>query len=317
MKNIIKIWIACSLITLLFTACSNDKSPAPGTSDSIRVVTTLYPLYEFTKQVGGDTVSVSSVIPFGVDPHGFEPNPRNVEEIINADLIVMNGAGMEPWLDRLLENTVPDSVRVVEASAGLDLIPVNDDDDHAHDDHEGVFFNPHTWLDPINAIAQVRAIESALTEIAPSHAQEFSNNAEAYIAKLEDLNKRFSRAFENCESRMVVITHSSLPYFCRRYNLEEAPISGLAHQDEPSPREFGELIRRAREANVRVVFHESEVSPRLAETLAKEINARVLPFNTLHTTTPDGDSDGVNYIEIMKANLRRLCEGLSCDCADE
>lgn len=295
---------------------------SPDGTARLRVGASIFPLYEFVVRVGGDRVEATMIIPPGVEPHSYEPSPGDIRALNGMDLIVYNGAGMEPWLEQIVKRARPKSAVILEASAGLALIPAEehdleskpgeepaDDHDHAHD-----LYNPHTWLDPQNAARQMRAIERALAELAPAHAAEFKTRADQFEAELLALDRRLERALSSCRKRDVVITHASLTYFCRRYGLNEIPISGLTHQNEPSPRAMAGIVTLMKERGAKAVFCEIEISPRLAETVARETGAAVLPFNTLPTGRPEDLAAGRGYVAVMEENLAQLCRGLECDC---
>ncbi|GAB4326213.1 MAG: metal ABC transporter substrate-binding protein [Candidatus Sumerlaeia bacterium] len=353
--------IMATALVMLAGGCRQGETPrtpedagggraSGGRADRLRVLASIYPLYEFAWRVGGPDVEVEMIIPPGVEPHSFEPGPGDIERLHRADLIVFNGAGMEPWLEQILARARPERARILNASAGLELIPAGEDHEtagernhppasaaappstpplnrspaaspqHAHaadpeHGHADTLFNPHTWMDPLLAVGQVRAIEQALCELAPARTADIHARADAFAAQLEALDRRLAESLSGCRRREVIITHSSLAYFCRRYGLVEIPISGLVHQAEPSPRLLAELARLARERGVRVVYHEREVSPRMAEALAHEIGGRVLPFDTFSTWYPAQLEAGRGYVALMEENLRRLCEGLDCPCS--
>lgn len=326
-KTIAAIYFAAGLTALLIAGCgSSDDSraagdEAPENARRVKVAASIFPLYEFVIRVGGEHIEASMIMPPGVEPHSYEPSPGDIRLLDGMDLIVMNGAGMEPWLEQIIKRAKPERAAILNASEGLDLIRAGGDDHEGHDPHDGHDHdhhhgdtNPHTWLDPRNAEQQVKTIERALTAIAPEHAADFADNARQLVAELRALDLKIETALGQCKKRDVVITHASLSYFCRRYGLNEIPISGLTHQSEPAPRALAELTRMARERGVVAVFHESEISPRLAEVVAREIGGEVLPFNNLNSGRVEDLQAGRGYVAVMEENLSNLCRGLECEC---
>lgn len=322
-KQIIKltgIVLALLLMTGL-TGCGQDSTPATGggRDDQLKVVATFYPLYEFASRVGGDRVVVENLTPVGMEPHDWEPNPREMARLTEANLIVYNGAGFEPWLDKQLPDLAARGIKVVEATRDMSLIKeeqhyLGEDHHHDHEHHshqqEFISGDPHIWLDPVLAIAVVDAIRDALIELDPSGADSYNANAQAFQGELEALDAEYKTAAQHFERREIVTSHDAFAYLARRYDLQQVPVLGLSPDAEPTPARMREIIDFAREHDVKYIFFETLVSPRLAETVAREAGAGTLVLHTLGNLTADELAAGENYLTIMRSNLANLKQAL-------
>jgi len=285
------------LAALILAGCR--QSPAP--EGKLLVVASFYPMYEFVRQVAADRAQVISLVPPGVHGHDWEPSPQDVAQVRHARVFVYNGAGFEPWVDKLLSEGAASSTVVVAASAGLAV---------ARAGGEGM--DPHVWLDPLLARRQVDAIRDALERSDPGGKPAYAANASAYGEKLAALDARFDAGLRDCARRDVVVSHAAFGYLTRRYRLTQIAVTGLAPQAEPSPAALAAIVRTARERQVTAIFLEPLVSPRLAETLAREVGVRLLTLNPVEGVTKQEATDGVGYIELMGKNLESLREGLGC-----
>ena len=304
------------------TGCGQNSTPAieGGQDEQLKVVATFYPLYEFASRVGGDRVLVENLTPAGMEPHDWEPNPRDMARLTEADLIVYNGAGFEPWLDKQLPDLTGRGIKVVEATRDMSLIKEEqhylgeDHHGHSHDhhSHQHDFINgdPHIWLDPVLAMAVVGAVRDALTDVDPGGADIYNANAQAFRSELEALDHDYKTAAENFQRREIVTSHDAFAYLARRYDLQQVPVLGLSPDAEPTPARMREIIDFAREHDVKYIFFETLVSPRLAETVAREVGAGTLVLHTLGNLTADELAAGENYLTIMRSNLASLKQAL-------
>ena len=281
---------------------SQDESTV---SVALRIVTTLYPLEYFAGRIAGDDAEVTNLIAGSVDAHDFEPSPRDIQKLAAADIIIYNGAGFEHWLDRALGSVVTEAT-VVETAEGI-AEPYGErakDNDYALD--------PHVWLDPIKAMAQVTSVKDAMMARNPTAAGKYDDNTEALLRELEDLHQRYESGLAACRYKHIVTSHDAFGYLAERYGLEPVPLAGLTPEAEPTPRRLALLSDRLRELNISYVMTELGVSGRLAATVAKEIGATILELHPLASLTPAELARGETYFTIMDANLRNLKIALEC-----
>lgn len=276
------------------------QSP-PQVTATLSVVTSFYPLFAFAQRVGGDRVRVRMLVPAGGEPHDFEPTPADVAALRAARIFIYNGAGLEPWVERL-RREIPPATVMVEASAGLPLMTLNR--------REGP--DPHVWLDPLLALRQVQNILAGLIRADPDVRGQYEERAARVQADLEDLHTRYARTLARCERRVFITTHAAFGYLAKRYGLTMIAISGLSPEAEVPPGRMAAISREARRHGVRVVYFETLVSPRVAEAIAREVGARTAVLDPLEGLTAEAQRQGNNYFTVMDENLRALADGLDC-----
>jgi zinc transport system substrate-binding protein len=258
-----------------------------------------------------------SLVPSGTEPHDWEPAPQDLVRLQRARVFVYNGAGLEPWADRLLPELKKRSVVTVRTTEGMALAR-GGEAGHGHEHQEATgkagpaAVDPHVWVDPVRAQAQVEAIRAGLAKADPGHAAAYAANAQAYKAKLAALHQAFAAELKQCARRDVVTTHAAFGYLTRRYGLNQLAIHGLAPEAEPSPGALAELVRVAKQKKVTHVFFETLVSTKLAETLAREIGAQTLVLNPIEGLTPEEQAAGKTYLSLMEENLKNLRTALDC-----
>lgn len=286
-------WIALAAI-LTVSGCE----PAPPPARPL-VVATIYPLWDFSRQVAGDRAEVVSLVPPGVEPHDWEPSPRDVTQVQRATVLVHAGTTVDAWAQKLLVDSKSRST-VVDASRGLSVLT------------RGGATDPHIWLDPTLARAQVEAIAAGLGQADPAGRAIYDDNAKRFSARLEALDQAFAAGLTDCARREIVTSHAAFAYLARRYRLVQIPLMGLAPEAEPSPADVAAIVKAARGLKVTHIFFEPLVSPRLAETLSREIGATPLPLNPVEGVTKEQAAAGQGYLELMKANLASLRTALGC-----
>ena len=304
---------------LLFAILAAGCQETPPPRNKPLIVASFYPMYEFSRQVAGDRAEVVSLVPPGVEPHDWEPSPQKLVEVQNARLLVYNGAGFEPWVDKLLHDVTGKKIIVIETTRGLDLIPATAEGpapskatarDPGRAKNGGG--DPHVWLDPVLAQSQVEAIRAGLTQGDPANKAAYEDNARAFRARLAALDAAFQAGLRDCEHRDIVVSHAAFAYLARRYRLTQVAVMGLAPESEPSPAELAAIANLARRRKVTYIFFETLVSSRLAETLAREIGAKTLVLNPIEGLTKEEAAAGKGYVDLMDANLRSLRTGLGC-----
>ncbi|MDH6370383.1 zinc transport system substrate-binding protein [Paenibacillus sp. PastF-3] len=336
-----------SLSTLLFAAgCGNNNAVNSTASNAanasgaaevtalpeaskLNIKVSFYPIYEFTKNVAGDLAEVEALIPAGIEPHDWEPTAQDMAEISDADMLIYNGAGMEGWVDQVLESVSGKSLITVEASKGLDIMEgteeeeadhdhgegehAHEEGEHAHEehshDHGGL--DPHVWLNPVLAIQEVRNIEAALSAAAPDNAKDFKANADAYVANLEQLDQAFKDELKETKRKDFITQHAAFGYLAKQYGLTQVPIAGLSPEQEPSAANMSKIVEFAKEHKVKTIFFETLVSSSVADTIAKEIGAKTAVLNPIEGLTEEDRSQNLDYLGIMRQNLAALKSALN------
>ncbi|MRN52850.1 metal ABC transporter substrate-binding protein [Paenibacillus monticola] len=295
---------------------ATTEVPLAPVAEKLNIKVSFYPMYEFTKNVAGDLADVEAMIPAGIEPHDWEPTAQDMAKITAADILVYNGAGMEGWVDQVLDSASDSKLVAVEASKGLQIIDGFEEEEEAPaetsnanakaDEHEHSGLDPHVWLDPALAIQEVRIIEGALSAAAPENAEAFTANADTYVAKLEQLNQEFKDGLRDTKRKDFITQHAAFGYLAKEYGLTQVPIAGLSPEQEPSAAKMAEIVDFAKAHDVKTIFFETLVSSSVADTIAKEIGAKSAVLNPIEGLTDEDRSNNLDYLGIMRLNLEAL-----------
>ncbi len=307
----------------MLAAAEPAAAPLPR-AKPLRVLTTIAPIYSWTASVAGGLATVENLLPADAGPHDFQFRPRDVKRLESADLILMNGVGLEQWLMRTLNaDAARRTIPRVEVAAGWpesgfirDLPGISagspaargHEHDHDHDkgaEHAGEA-NPHLWLDPVFAKHAVTNILQALETADPAHRDGYRTNAAAYLERLTQLDVALRSATRDWAGRPVVTFHDAFPYFCRRYSLDLVGVVEEIPGNSPSPRHLAALMKVIRERKVRVIFTETQFNPRLARQLASDLSIPVAELEVLET----GPLSPTAYEEGQRRNLETLRRAL-------
>lgn len=284
--------LAVFTITFIF---AQGPLPAP---QGIVVYTSIYPLYDFTKRIAGPYAHVVNITPPGAEPHSFEPSPRLITQLLEADLFLYNGLGMEPYINKIKQSLQGGSLSMIDASS--DILPL------LSSAHGHIAVDPHAWLSPFNAAKQAHAIFQALSEVDPVHRAEYNANYKALHLELIKLDDEFKNTLDKCPKKSFVVTHAAFGYLARDYGLEQIALTGLEGEAEPTPGTFAEVIALIERQGIRHVFVETSASAKIAETLAREIQAGTLTLHPLASLTARELQDKEDYFSLMRKNLENL-----------
>lgn len=296
--------LAAALSAAVLSGCGPRSA---GTSGRL-VIASFYPLYEFAQRIGGDRVTVRSLVPAGVEAHNYEPTPQDVAQLQRAVLLVHNGAGLEPWLEKLLPE-VPAAVTRVNATEGLDLRKVVSRGGAAQGAGS---VDPHVWIDPVLAQHQATRILEGLVRADPEGRGVYEAGAAELQRELQSLHEQFNQTLASCTRREFITSHAAFGYLAARYHLRQIAITGLNPEAEPSPARLAEVVGEARRTGAQVIYVESLANPRIVEAVAREVGARIRVLNPIEGLTPQEQKEGKTYFTVMYENLRNLAEGLDC-----
>ncbi|CAM3830710.1 metal ABC transporter substrate-binding protein [Cohnella lubricantis] len=299
-----------------------SPNSSTGEGSKLQVVATFYPMYEFSRQVGGELADVTGLIPAGAEPHDWEPSAKDMALISEADVFVYNGL-VETWADKALASAANDKRVAVQASEGITLqegvAEEEEEDGHDHgtaaegtsDEEGGKVLDPHVWLDPVLAQKEVANIAAAFAKADPAHQDKYKANADAYIAKLQMLDQAYRDGLKTVKRHDFVTQHAAFGYLAKEYGLVQIPIAGLSPEQEPSPEQMAGVVQQAKERDIQTIFFETLVDPKIAETIAKEIGAKTDVLNPIEGLTEDDKQQGLDYIGIMENNLAALQKALN------
>jgi zinc transport system substrate-binding protein len=275
------------VVALFITAVGMFTPPLAEAAARPRIVTSFFPLYCWTVNVAGEFADVENLLPGRVDPHAYSFTTSDARKLTSADLIIVNGLGLESWLPKVQRNGTVATNKIVSVTAGLksQLLFGAHHHHHEHDghDHAGEQANEHIWLDPTLAAHGVSNILTALQRLDPAHAAAYASNAQAYVARLHQLDTGIRAKLTGVTNRTIVTYHDAFPYFTRRYGLE---IAGVVEQQPgvpPGPKYLSELGKKIRAQKVPAIFVPPGVRNPLAQRLARDLKVKLAELDTLET----------------------------------
>lgn len=302
---------------LLLAACTRPESTAPPAT-KLQIVTSLFPLYDFARNIGGDQVEVSLLLPPGVEAHSFDPKPEDILRVNRAGLFIYTNKAMEAWAVTIAASVDPAKVTIVDASVGTRLLRAggheddDEDEDEAHG-HAAGGIDPHLWLDFANARIMVSNIAGAMAAKDPTHRDLYRSNAAAYAARLDALDATYRSTLAPCKKRTLLQGgHFALGYLTARYGLKYHAAAAVNPEAEPTAATMAALVQEMRSKDLHYLFSEELVSSKLAETIAKEGGGTVLLLSAAHNVSKVDLERGITFIEIMERNLKNLQIGLQC-----
>lgn len=300
----------------LVCACQKKEAQAPQVK-KLTVVTTLFPLYDFARAIAGDRADVTLLLPPGLEPHSFEPKPADVMKVNKADIFVFTNEYMEPWAKSFINGLPGANITIVDTSKGVTLLAAGREEEHegehADDHHHHGGMDPHIWLDFGNARIMVNNILSAMVAKEPANKDYYTARAASYKEELNKLDIEYRAGLANCGKRMLLHGgHYAFGYLAKRYGLQYQSASAVNADAEPTPSKLAELVKLMRANGLKYVFSEELLSPRNAETIAKETGASVLLLHGAHNISKEDLDRGVTFIMLMKKNLENLRTGIEC-----
>lgn len=302
-KKVLLLCVACA--SILLTACqkqpeSNSKKPT--------IMTTIYPVYEFTKEIVGDKANVELLIPAGTEPHDFEPSAKDIAKIQQSQTMVYDDPNMETWVGKVKSSLTDDKVNFIQSTKDMVLLPGGEEEeehDHGADGHHHEF-DPHVWLAPSLAKKQVQTITEELSKQYPKLQKKFETNSQKYLAKLTQLDQEYQKQLSQLPQKHFVTQHSAFQYLAVEYGLKQIPIAGINPEEEPSASKLAELKKLVKQYEVQTIFFEENAQDKIARTLAKEANVKLAVLNPLEGLTNSQIEKGENYLTVMRQNLQAL-----------
>ncbi|MCL4339261.1 zinc ABC transporter substrate-binding protein [Patescibacteria group bacterium] len=286
----------------ILTRQSLNLETAKG--DKLVVAASFYPIYFFASQIGGDKAQVFNITPPSAEPHDFEPTTQVIVKIHESNMLVMNGGNLEPWSQKLQDQLSGSNVKIVIAGAGLTNNEMVENGQKIQD--------PHIWLDPLLAKKEAGEILAGFKETDPKDAAYFEKNAELLVSRLDSLDKEYRDGLKNCQKKDFVTAHAAFGYIAAQYGLNQVAISGVTPDEEPSSQKMAEIADLVRKENIKIIFFEKLVSPKLSQAIAAETGAKTLVLDPIEGITKNETAAGQNYFSLMENNLNNLKAALDC-----
>ena len=304
------------ILTAALILTSTTAFPAEVDADRLTVVASVFPLYEFAREVAGASADVRILLPAGVDPHSWEPKPSDIVFLSRADIFLYTSETLEPWAHDLIGAVEEAGLKSVQVMDSLGFH--NTDEQNSSrtvvdggDDHGG---DPHFWLNLSTAARTVTMFGELLSGHDPANRSHYMSNARGYAEKLQQLDEMFSRGLESCRSKHVVTGgHAAFGHLARKYGLEQVSVYGISPDAEPTPRQLARVVTLVKDNGVKTIFSEETLNLKMAQVLSKETGAEIAVLNPAANLTAEQWQRGVTFLDIMERNLENLREGLACE----
>lgn len=334
MKNLKRFFFLFSASSLLLLAgCGSSETPSSGDDSRIHAVTTIFPQYDFLRQIGGEHLDVTMLLKPGAESHSFEPTPADMITVSESDLFVYVGGDSDAWVDTILESvdtsekeivTLMDCVETVaeEESEGMETHghahdheaeedEADSEAEHADDSHAEQ--DEHVWTSPRNAVLIVEKLCEALIRIDPEHAADYRENTQNYLKQLQALDGEFQETVDHAERRTIVLGERfPFRYLADAYGLDYyAAFPGCSSESEASAKTVAFLINKVKEEQIPVVFTIELSNDKMTDSICDATGAKKLLLHSCHNVTAEDFEQGVTYLELMEHNVQVLKEALN------
>ncbi len=295
------------ILILIFICCSCTQKPAT-TSNRLQIVATLFPQYDFAREIAGDKADIILLTPTGADGHTYEPTPAEIIKITESDMFIYTGKHMEAWAEKIINSVNHENLKVVDVSENIDFKIENSDHKHSE-----TTFDPHIWTDPNNAKIMVDNIAKGLSILDINNADYYKTRAENYKKQLDELDKAFSDVVSLAQNKKMIFGDSfAFLYFAERYGLEhKAAFDSCSSEAEASAYTITQIINEINENDTPVIYYSETSNKKVPESIANETGAEALLFHSCHTVTKAEIENGVTYLTLMKQNAENLKKGLN------
>lgn len=299
------------MLPLLALVLSPGLAGCLESTPNADILGTFYPMTFLAASIAGDQMTSANLVAEGVEPHDWDPSVRDITRMAGARLIVAQDPSFEPWLAKSLASLGKDAPDVVYTAEQILSDSARQQNGTRAAAQEPL--DPHTWLDPVLFSEQAFHVRAALRKADPANAANYDAATIVLVQRIGQLGADFGNALDTCTTRHIVVQHDAFGHLARRYNITTHAVSGLSPEAEPDPATVDRIIQAMREHNITAVFVEPLFDPGVMEAIARETGARVLTLNPLESRTPAQRSAGHDYVDIMRANLAALVDGMECN----
>ena len=321
MKKFLAVFISALILVATLCACGNNNNSVSN-SDSdgkVKVVTTIFPPYDFTRQIGGENVDLTMLLKPGTESHNYDPTPQDIIKIQNCDLFIYVGGESDEWVNDILESNDSKPKKIISLMDCVDTVQEEivegmekDEDEHENDSHE-IEYDEHVWTSPKNAITITKKISSALIELDSENEKLYEQNTTEYSRKLSILDNKFQNIVDNAKRKTIIFgDRFPMRYFADEYGLKYyAAFPGCSSETEPSAATVSFLIDKVKAEKIPVVFCIEFSNGKVADTICEDTGAKKLTFHSCHNLTQEEFDSGVTYIDLMNQNAENIKEALS------
>ena len=303
------------VISLFLTACGSQTNSTSKSQGKVNIYTTVYPLQDFAKKIGGDYVEVHTVYPPGSDEHTFEPTQKDMMNLADSDLFFYIGLGLEGFVEKSKQTLKDENVTMVATADSLNQDELKKSSPAPHEEGESEHhlgdINPHVWLDPVYAKQLALTIEKSLIKTKPDHEKEFKKNYLSLSKDLDGLNNEFQATLSKVPKKEFIVSHAAYGYWESRYGLKQLSVSGFSTSNEPSQKQLLKLVEEAKNQNLSYFLVEQNSQTKLDDVIQRELGAKRLTLHNLAVLTDEDISNHEDYFSLMHHDLSTLKTALS------
>lgn len=311
MKKFFSMILVCVLLSLsafVIAGCNKVSTENDVDNGKIKIVSTIFPYYDFARNIAGDKADVKMLLSPGNEPHSYDPSPSDIVSIENCDIFIYNGGESDEWVESVLESLQNSHIRIIKMMDYVDVLNEQETDHTVNDE-----FDEHIWTSARNAQKMSKIISDTLKQTDATNADYYSDNELIYSQMLSNLDKQISSVVENSSSNTVVFgDRFPFLYFVNDYGLNyECAFPGCSSETEPSISTVKRLIDFVKNEKIPVVFYLEFSNGKTADLIAEDTGAKTLEFSSCHNVTKEQFESGVSYISLMQQNAKNLEEALS------
>ena len=296
------------IMSLGLVACSNGVKKEEGnTSDEkVKVYATIFPIYDFTKNIGKDKIELNYIVPPSSEPHDYEISAKTIKDIQNADLLIKNGLGVDGFADNIKSES--EKLNIVVASEGIEKITYEKDGihDENHTEEEHGEYDPHVWLNINNAIKECENIKNALVKVDAKNKEYYEENYNNYVKELKDLQDSYKENLKEIKNKTILVSHDAYGYLCKEYGINQISVTGVNPNQEPSMSKIAELTDYAKDKNIKYILFDGLVNPKVSQTIANEANIDTMILYSIDGITKEDFNNSEDYVSLMEKNLETL-----------
>jgi zinc transport system substrate-binding protein len=300
------------LVLLSFLLSCQPAKESNKAENKLKVIATIFPIYDFARNIGGDKINVTMLLPPGTDAHHYELKPKDIINVGKSDIFLFTNFEMEQWAYKIINAAEKNTnMLAIETGNGAVLLPLNAEG--GEQENHVSRFDPHIWLDMDNAQKMVDNIAAAFIKKDSRNSDYYLRNAHNYKLKLIALDQRYRTELTKCKMKTILHAgHWAFAYLAKRYNLKYIAAYNVLADAEPSPQKIVTLIQQVETEKVPYIYYEDMINPRLAQMIAKETGAGLLKLNNGHDQSKAGIERGESFISLMENNLTNLKKGMLC-----
>ena len=298
------------IMSLGLVACSSGvKKEKDNTSDEkVKVYATIFPIYDFTKNIGKDKIELNYIVPPSSEPHDYEISAKTIKDIQNADLLIKNGLGVDGFADNIKSES--EKLNIVVASEGIEKITYEKDgihdENHTEEEHDHGEYDPHVWLNINNAIKECENIKNALVKVDAKNKEYYEENYNNYVKELKDLQDSYKENLKEIKNKTILVSHDAYGYLCKEYGINQISVTGVNPNQEPSMSKIAELTDYAKDKNIKYILFDGLVNPKVSQTIANEANIDTMILYSIDGITKEDFNNSEDYVSLMEKNLETL-----------